>query len=99
MPQQFDVYRRPNGTLIVDVQHGLLEDLKTRVVVPLIPRTNTSPDSRSLNPSVSFDGKDYLIGTQFLATATLAELGTNLGDITHLRDDIIRALDLLFTGF
>jgi toxin CcdB len=99
MTRQYDVYRRPNGTLVVDVQHTVLEDLKTRVVVPLIPKSNSAPDSRSLNPTVSFDGKDYFIGTQFIATATLAELGTNTGDITHKRDDIIRALDLLFTGF
>ena len=99
MAHQFDVYRRPNGTLVVDVQHSLLEDLHTRVVVPLIPKPKGAPDSGSLNPKVSFDGKDYFIGTQFLATATVAELGTKLGDINHKRDDIIRALDLLFTGF
>ena len=99
MARQFDVYRRPNGTLVVDVQNSLLEALSTRVVVPLIGKTKGGPDSRSLHPSVSFDGKDYLIGTQFLATATLAELGLNMGDISHKRDEISRALDLLFTGF
>ena len=99
MARQFDVYRRPNGTLVVDLQHNLLEDLHTRVVAPLIPKAKDAPDSRSLNPMVSFDGKDYFLATHFLATATLAELGTNLGDISHKRDDIIRALDLLFTGF
>lgn len=99
MARQFDVYRRPNGTLVIDVQHALLVDLKTRVIVPLIQKSNSAPDSHSLNPTVFFDGKDYFIGTQFLATATLAELGTNMGDISHMRDEIIRALDLLFTGF
>ena len=83
----------------MDVQNSLLEALSTRVVVPLIGKTKGGPDSRSLNPSVSFDGKDYLIGTQFLATATLAKLGLNMGDISHKRDEISRALDLLFTGF
>ena len=99
MPRQYDVYRRPNGTLVVDVQHMLLEDLKTRVVVPLVAKSKSAPDSHSLNPTVFFDGKDYFIGTQFLATASLPELVTHLGDISHKRDDIIRALDLLFTGF
>ncbi len=99
MARQYDIYRRPNGTLVVDVQHTLLEDLSTRVVVPLIQKAKGAPDIRSLNPSVSFDGKDYFIGTQFLATATLTELGPNMGDIRHMRDEIIRALDLLFTGF
>lgn len=99
MARQYDIYRRPNGTLVVDVQHTLLEDLATRVVVPLIIKTKGAPESRSLNPGVSFGGKDYFIGTQFLATATLAELGPNIGDIRHMRDEIIRALDLLFTGF
>lgn len=99
MTRQYDVYRRPNGTFVVDVQHGLLKDLNTRVVVPLIAKSNNAPDSRSLNPTVTFDGKYYLISTQFLATATLAELGTTIGDIGHRRDEIIRALDLLFTGF
>ena len=99
MARQFDVYRRPNGALVVDVQHTLLEDFSTRIVVPLIQKAKGAPDSRSLNPSISFDGKDYFIGTQFLATATMAELGTNMGNISHMRDEIIRALDLLFTGF
>lgn len=99
MTRQYDVYRRPNGTLVVDVQHSLLEDLSTRVVVPLIQKAKGAHDSRSLNSSVSFDGKDYFIGTQFLATATLAELGTHIGNISHKRDEIIRPLDLLFNGF
>ncbi len=99
MARQYDVYRRPNGTLVVDVQHTLLEDLSTRVVVPLIQKSKGAPDSRSLSPGVSFDGKDYFIGIQFLATVTLAELGPNMGDIRHMRDEIIRALDLLFAGF
>lgn len=99
MARQYDVYRRPNGTLVVDVQHALLEDLSTRVVVPLIQKAKDAPDSCSLNPSVSFYGKDYFIGAQFLAAATLAELGPNMGDIRHKRDDIIRALNLLFNGF
>lgn len=99
MSRQFDIYRRPNGSLVVDVQHTLLDDLITRVVVPLIPKSNNAPDSRSLNPTVFFDGEDHFIGTQFLATATLAELGANIGDISHMRDEINCALDLLFTGF
>jgi toxin CcdB len=99
MAKQFDVYRRPNGILVVVIQHDMLEDLKTRVILPLVPKAKGTPDSRSLNPLVFFEGKDYVIGTQFLATATLADLGMPMGTVIHMRDDIIRALDLLFNGF
>jgi toxin CcdB len=99
MAKQFDLYRRPNGILVVVIQHDMLEDLKTGVILPLMPKTKGTPDSRSLNPSVFFDGKDYVICTQFLATATLPDLGMPIGNISHMRDEIVRAQDLLFTGF
>ncbi len=98
MSRQFDLYRRPNGVLVLIIQHDHLDDLRTRVVVPLLPANDGNRPIRGLNPTIIVGEQRYLVAIELPAAATEAELGTYVANLSHLRDEITRALDLLFTG-
>lgn len=101
MPQ-FDLFRQPGNTrypFLLDLQADLLRDLATRVVAPLtaVKRLNGRPIGR-LNPIVEIEGKSYAILFQELAALPVKALGLAAGDLRGRRDELIAALDLLFTG-
>lgn len=64
---------------------------------PLLPSRDQSP-LKGLNPGIFIEDAAYHIAADLLGTATRAELGSFVTSIAHQRDEIIRALDLLFTG-
>lgn len=93
---RLQVYRDPDGVLIVDCQSDLLDHLQTRLVAPLLDPADAL-DPR-LNPVVTVDGARYVFAPQFLATVPASELKQPLA---RLRDDeyaIGRALDLMLGG-
>ncbi|MCW5889774.1 MAG: CcdB family protein [bacterium] len=99
---QFDVFRNPRGgtfPLLLDVQSELLSELATRVVVPLAPvrQWPATPLTR-LNPMARLRQVDYVLVFQELAAIPKAALGPTVGSLRARRDDIVGALDLLFTG-
>lgn len=104
MPQ-FTVYRnrnqqtRSNIPFLLDVQCNLLGELNTRVVIPMVLRKSlkTAPMTR-LTPEVSFAGKKLVLMTPQLAGIAVKDLGDAAGNLGQIRDNIIDALDLLFTG-
>jgi toxin CcdB len=105
MPQ-FAVHRNRNPATkvrfpyLLDVQTDLLDDLGTRVVIPLTPATVATRRSalQTLTPVCSVEGKPYLLLTPQLAGISINELGPPIGDLAHDRQTIIAALDLLLTG-
>jgi toxin CcdB len=99
---QFDLLRHGGSKrypFLLDVQADLLRDLATRVVAPLTPlkRLGGKPIGR-LNPIVPIGGAEYAILFQELAAVPLTAIGDPVGNLRHRRDDLIAALDLLFTG-
>jgi toxin CcdB len=105
MPQ-FAVHRNRNAAtrarfpLLLDVQTDLLEELGTRVVIPLGPATAATRRSvlKTLTPICTVDGRNYVLVTPQLAGIDAKELGPSVADLSHDRETIIAALDLLFTG-
>jgi len=99
MPR-FDVYSGlgvGNG-YVVDVQANLLDDLATRVVIPLLPR-GAGKVVQDLNPVVRVDDADYVVMTQELAAVPRSALRRKVGSLADRRDEITRALDVLLVGF
>jgi toxin CcdB len=84
--------------LLVDVQADVLARLERRIVVPMVIRKkyNAKPITR-LNPVVAIDGTDYVLLFQDLAAIPTSALGEPIGSLAGRRDDLIAALDLLFT--
>ena len=103
---QFTVYRNKNPRtktafpLLVDVQTDLLEDLQTRVVIPL---TQTAALIRRplthVMPVLPFDGEDYVLMTPQLAGIARSDLGALAGSLADQRQVILAAMDFLLTGF
>jgi toxin CcdB len=103
---QFTVYRNKNARtkalfpLLVDVQSDLLEDLQTRVVIPLSKAAAlTKKPVSHLMPVLKFDGASYILMTPELAAIDQRDLGAATGSLAERRDAIIGAIDFLLTGF
>ena len=101
---QFDVYHNPNpGTrktipYLLDVQADLLDTLATRVVVPLVLIEEMGLAAKRLNPQFKIKGESVVMSTAELAGVSNRSLGDKVTSLKNKRDEIITALDLLFTG-
>ncbi len=98
MARQFEVFRTARGTRVVVIQSDLLEAMRTRVVVPLLPAGTAGGLIRGLNTEIELTGETLVLMPQLLATLTIAELGHPIGSIAHLRDTVTRAVDMLLSG-
>jgi toxin CcdB len=98
MLRQFDCARLPNGTLAVVLQDDVASSLLGRVVAPLVSETDIGPATRGLNPTILIEDRRYRLKTELLGAVPLRQLSGPVANVAHHRDDIVRALDLLFTG-
>lgn len=97
---KFDVCRmRQGGTLVIDCQAGLLSDLNTRLVVPLLPPDQAPKPAARLNPVFNLAGGPLVMVTQFAASVPCAQLGEPLASLRDEELTIGTALDMLISGF
>ena len=67
---RYNVYAAPGqgrSSYVLDVQADLLQELGTRVVVPLLPPDRAPKPARGLNPAFDIDGQPHPMLTQFIA--------------------------------
>lgn len=97
---QFDIYRgRGQGIdYLLDLQDDLLEHLSTRIVAPLAAPENLGPEMKRVNPRIPIGGREHILLTHLLAAIPFKSLGESVGSARACRNDIIAALDFLFTG-
>lgn len=101
---QYDVYLNTNADtrdvipFLLDVQADLLDMLSTRVVVPLVVAEEMTLAAKHLNPQFRIKGVAVVMSTAELAGVPGRSLGDKVTSIKNKRDEIIAALDLLFTG-
>ena len=101
---QFDVYLNPNKNtrasipFLLDVQADLLDMLSTRVVVPLVVAEEMTQAAKHLNPQFKIKGIAVVMSTAELAGVPIRVLGDKVVSLKNKRDEIIPALDILFTG-
>jgi toxin CcdB len=97
---RFTVYPEPDGDgLLLDVQADALEHLNTRMVVPLLPAKRAPHPAKTLNPVVRIGNIDYVVATQFMAAVPARILQDSVSSLSHRRDEILAAIDLLLHGF
>ena len=102
---QFDVYENPNPDTkqsvpyLLDVQADLLCGLATRVVVPLVTVSAMGKAAKHLNPQFKIKRTLVVMSTAELAGVNLPLLGDKVVSLKDHRNEIIAALDFLFTGF
>lgn len=102
---QLDVYENPNPAsreeipYLLDVQTGLLEGLASRVVVPLIKASAMGKAAQHLNPRFTVGQNEVIMSTAELAGIPTRLLGQKVASLADRRDEIIAALDFLFSGY
>ena len=103
MPQ-FTVFQNKNPKtrsavpFLLDIQSDFLEDLDTRVVVPLRPLSMKKQPLRTLMPILQVEGEHYVMLTPQMAGIPKNELGAPVTRVEHYRSEIIAAIDFLVTG-
>jgi toxin CcdB len=101
---QFDVYLNANRDTraavpyLLDVQADLLDSLATRVVVPLLAASEMPLVAKHLNPQFKIKGVSVVMSTAELAGVPTRSLGEKVQSLGSKRNEIIAAIDLLFTG-
>jgi toxin CcdB len=98
---QFDVHSNPRGgefPYVVDVQSELLAHLATRVVVPIMELERYGRPITRLNPTAAVSNRTYVLVFQELAAVPKSALGERVASLARQREELVAALDLLFTG-
>lgn len=101
----FSVYKNPNAAAkgfpyLLELQNALLDDLPTTVVAPLgLPHVIDQIPVLRLNPTVIIDGQRLVVMTQELAAIKRRQLKAPVANLSTQREEILAALDFLFTGF
>jgi len=102
---QFTVCRNRNPQtrstvpFLLDVQNDLLDDLETRVVVPLCPKSAMKGKAlRTLMPVLAIEGESFVMLTPQMAGIPKSELGAPVARLEQHRFEIIAAIDFLLTG-
>jgi len=101
---QFDVYENPDAAgregipYLLDVQSDLLDALATRVVVPLVAKRTAGQPAARLNPQFRIRNMAVVMSTPELAGIPKIRLSKKVTNLSIKRDEIISALDIVFTG-
>ena len=101
---QFDVYQNLQSEtsasipFLLDLQSDLLDPLATRVVAPLLLATEVEEAAMTLMPTFEVDDVAVVLSTPELAGVSRSQLGKRVASLSGYRSEILRALDMLFTG-
>lgn len=103
---QFDVYKNPNSRTkklypyMVDIQSPFIDDISTRIVIPLGRTDNLKLLVMStLTPEVIFQDDKYLLLTPQIASIPKNILKEPVGSLSAMRNEIISAIDFAIVGF
>lgn len=102
--KQYDLYENTDSAsqvvypYFVDVQTGLLNDLNSRVVIPIAPALDAKSFPKNLCPIIDINNKQFALLTHQITTVSSSFLESKEGSLLLNRDDIISALDFLLTG-
>lgn len=103
--RQFDVYANPSKRTrkaypyILDIQSDVISDIATRIVVPLGRSADfKSEQLKKLTPTVEYEGQELLLLIPQVASIPTKILAHPLGSLSHLREEIVSALDFAITG-
>ncbi len=102
---RFDVHENPNPVtaaatpFLLDVQSELLEDLATRVVVPLFHAETIGAAASYLNPAFIVNDIPVVMSTAEQAAVPLSALGPKVHSLREHQEEIVGALNFLLTGF
>ncbi len=103
---QFDIYVNPQPVsrqfvpYVVDVQSDLINQLATRLVMPL-SRVGADEAKLPINlcPSVEIDGESLTLLAHMAAPVAARLLRKPVGSLQHRASEVSAALDAVISGF
>jgi toxin CcdB len=97
---RFSVHRIvESDQLVVDLQSNLLDELKTRIVAPLVPASLLLHSLTRLHVRVEVSGIGYSVAGHLLTAVPISEMGPAIADLSRHADEITAAVDFAFQGF
>lgn len=102
--RQFDVFRNPSerssdyAPFLLVLQSTLTMTETTVIVAPLVLPSRLPSVSR-LFPRVRVGSRQLVLSTSELGAVACQRLGQRVGNLERERDNIIAAIDMLFSGF
>ena len=103
--RQFDVYANPSRItrraypFIVDIQSDIVSAIATRIVVPLGRKVDfKNEEMKKLTPTVKYEGEEVLLIVPQIASMPAKALKNPIGSLSHLREEIVSAVDFAITG-
>ena len=103
--QQYLVYEHKSRKeiLLLIVQSDVLSSLGSRLVAPLIKRSDFGVPASKLNPIFNIEGRAgeevYVMDTANLAALSCERFGMRVDDLTSDGVEILNAIDFLLCGF
>lgn len=83
-------------SLVVEMQAELLDDIKTVVVIPLVP-PKALPPIAEVNPLVTVKGQELAVRMEQIVSIPRSRLGAVVDNLTRDEYRIMRALDRLLS--
>jgi toxin CcdB len=83
-------------SLVLEMQAELLDDIKTVVVIPLVPPKSLLPISE-VNPVVVVKGQELAVRVEQIASIPRSRLGAVVDNLTRDEYRIMRSLDRLLS--
>ncbi len=102
---QFTVYQNPSSSskksypYLLDVQHSVIDELSTRLVIPLGRLSDFRNEQMNiLSPVVEHNGEKLVLLTAQLTSLPAYLLKKPVGSLSNLRTEIVAAIDFAITG-
>ena len=102
---QFTLYRNDDSSseeiypYFLDIQNILLDDLNSRLVIPLSPRAALqNSDVKKLCPVINIDKTDFVLLTHQMTSVPKAILKSEVASLEYRRYEILDAIDMLISG-
>lgn len=103
--EQFTLYRNENKNskkaypYFVDVQSDLLEELNSRIVIPLSSqKILNNINAKKLCPVIEINDGAFILLTHQMTSVPRSVLKKKITTLEQYRYDILGAIDLLLTG-
>ena len=102
---RFDVYPHPDAAMravtpfLLDVQNNFIDQLQSRVVIPMRLATAFGPTMRDLNPVFTVSGQDVVLDTAAMAAFPAGGLKKPVASLLAQSQEIVAALDTLFGSY
>jgi toxin CcdB len=102
---QLDIYQNNDNETsavipyLVDIQHDIHKNLKTRMMIPLVCVEAQRAEISKLCPVFTIQGRKVFASIPEMAAYPLSETGSKVSSLVSERASLFAAIDFLMHGF